>query len=368
VKIALSADGLTFAKANYYDQDNHNGQNAGVASIYTLDSSSSSWVQRGTDIHGAPGDMLGVTISLSADGQTVSIGNFGISNAGQVRIFTWGSSDWVQLGAGIDGEAANDRASTGTLSEDGRTVAISSQGNDGVAGVDTGHVRVFIWEASNWVQLGTDIDGEAAHDYSGHAGLSADGRTVAIGAYANDGAGDHAGHVRVYTYDESNWVQLGGDIDGEAAHDESGAFGAELSADGRTVAIGARSNDGGGPNSGHVRIYSWDSSSWVQVGADINGEARDDWSGWSISLTSDGQTVAIGAIANDGGGDNAGHVRVFTWDSSSWVQVGADIDGSGAGQQMSIYNSVALSGNGQTMATSSGYKADAGTATIYHLN
>ena len=50
---------------------------------------------------------------------------------------------------------------------------------------------------------------------------------------------------------------------------------------------------------------------WTQVGADIDGEAAGDWSGYSVSLSSDGSTVAIGAIYNDGNGAQAGHVRIL---------------------------------------------------------
>ena len=57
-------------------------------------------------------------------------------------------------------------------------------------------------------------------------------------------------------------------------------------------------------NSGHVRIYAWNSatSAWEQQGADIDGEAAGDQSGYSVSLSSDGTTVAIGAHRNDGNG------------------------------------------------------------------
>jgi len=48
-------------------------------------------------------------------------------------------------------------------------------------------------------------------------------------------------------------TQLGADIDGEAAYDESGAAVA-LSSDGNRLAIGADGNDGNGFNSGHVRV------------------------------------------------------------------------------------------------------------------
>ena len=50
---------------------------------------------------------------------------------------------------------------------------------------------------------------------------------------------------------------------------------------------------------------------WKQIGQDIDGEHVDDQSGWSVSLSDDGNIVAIGAIGNDGNGNNAGHVSSY---------------------------------------------------------
>ena len=88
--------------------------------------------------------------------------------------------------------------------------------------------------------------------------------------------------------------QLGSDINGETTGDQSGRS-VSSSSDGTIVAIGAWYNDGNGTSSGHVRVYSWDGSNWDQLGSDIDGEAADDQSGWSVSLSSDGTIVAIGA-------------------------------------------------------------------------
>ncbi|OUX36946.1 MAG: hypothetical protein CBE26_04285, partial [Kiritimatiellaceae bacterium TMED266] len=69
------------------------------------------------------------------------------------------------------------------------------------------------------IQLGTDIDGEAAQDLSGHSvALSSDGSIVAIGAHNNDGKGSGSGHVRLYQWDGSSWNQLGSDINGESLY------------------------------------------------------------------------------------------------------------------------------------------------------
>ena len=133
---------------------------------------------------------------------------------------------------------------------------------------------------------------------------------VAIGAVGNDGNGSESGHVRVYEYSGGSWSQLGSDIDGEAASDQSGNS-VSLNSDGDRVAIGARYNDGTGSSAGHVRIYSWNGSSWNQLGGDINGEAANDNFGTFVSMNSDGNTVAVGARFNDANGSDAGHVRIF---------------------------------------------------------
>ncbi len=110
----------------------------------------------------------------------------------------------------------------------------------------------------------------------------------------------------------TDFSQMGSDIDGEAASDYSGRT-LSLSSDGTIVAIGAYGNDGNGSMAGHVRVYEWNngSSSWVQKGSDIDGENADDFSGSSVSLSSDGTIVAIGAYKNDENGSLAGHVRVY---------------------------------------------------------
>jgi hypothetical protein len=62
-----------------------------------------------------------------------------------------------------------------------------------------------------------------------------------------------------------------------------------------------------------VRIYQNQSGSWTQIGSDIDGEAAGDMSGISVSISSDGSVVAIGAPANNGtNGSSSGHVRVYT--------------------------------------------------------
>ncbi len=358
--VSLSSDGTIVAIGAHANDGN--GSNAGHVRVYQ--NVSGTWTQLGGDIDGeAAVDLSGYSVSLSSDGTIVAIGAYGNdgngSYAGHVRVYQNVSGTWTQLGGDIDGEAASDLSGLSvSLSSDGNTVAIGAPGNDG-NGSDAGHVRVYQYTSNTWIQLGLDIDGEAASDQSGHSvSLSSDGTIVAIGAPYNDGNGSDAGHVRVYQNVSGTWTQLGVDIDGEAAGDASG-YSVSLSSDGTIVAIGALfANDGNGSDAGHVRVYQYTSPNWTQLGLDIDGEAASDLSGHSVSLSSDGTIVAIGAFANAGNGSDAGHVRVYQNVSGTWTQLGGDIDGENANDWSG--HSVSLSSDGTIVAI--GAKNNDGTA------
>ena len=348
--VSLSGDGSIVAIGGRYNDGN--GNNSGHVRVYAWDGTA--WTQRGLDFDGeAANDNYGETVSLSGDGSVVAIGgrnNDGNgSNSGHVRVYAWDGTAWTQRGLDIDGEAANDSSGGSvSLSDDGSVVAIGAHGNDG-NGNNSGHVRVYAWNSTAWTQRGLDIDGEAAGDSSGGSvSLSGDGSVVAIGAApANSDIGYYSGYVRVYYWDSTAWTQRGLNFDGEAAFDFSGRS-VSLNGDGSVVAIGADGNDGNDTYSGHVRVYAWDGTAWTQRGLDIDGEAAGDFSGGSVSLSSDGSVVAIGAHRNGGNGISSGHVRVYAWDGTAWMQRGLDFDGEAANDNYG--RSVSLSGDGSVVA------------------
>ena len=315
-----------------------------------LTATAASSTRLGADIDGeAAENYSGWSVTSSSDGTTVAIGARGnTAYTGHVRVYKYINSAWTQIGADIDGEAVEDNSGFSvSISSDGTTVAIGAPYNDGV-GSNAGQVRVYKYTAGAWTQIGADIDGEAAGDISGYSvAISSDGATVAIAAPTNDGGGNNAGQVRVYQYINNTWTKIGADIDGEAIYDESGTAVA-ISSDGTTVAIGAIGNAGGGSVAGHVRVYKNITGTWTKIGADIDGEAAGDYSGRSVAISSDGTTVAIGAPYNDGGGSDAGQVRVYKNIAGTWTKIGTDIDGEAAGDQSG--RSVAISSDGTTVA------------------
>jgi len=244
-----------------------------------------------------------------------------------------------RVGANIDGESAGDEfGRTASFSSDGTIVAVGGPKNDGTTGTyddNRGHARVFKYVNNAWSQLGQDIDGEASDDHFGSVvSLSSDGTRVAISAPNHDSA---RGHVRVYAYDGTVWSKLGSDIDGVNVGDAFGSS-VSLSGDGNRVAIGAPNHDSA---RGHVRVYEYSGGVWNLLDADIDGVATGDAFGYSVSLSGTGDRLVVGAPDHD---SSRGHARVYAYSASTWSQIGADIDGLAVGDKYG--SSVSLTNDG----------------------
>ena len=370
---SINGDGTIVAVGAIYNTGNGNAYNSGHVRIFQYNDIS--WVQLGTDIEGEDDhDYSGYSVSLNNDGTIVAIGATGNDGngyySGHTRIYRYNDISWVQLGTDIDGENQYDESGyTVSLNDDGTIVAIGSIYNVGTTTSNAGHVRIYQYNDISWVQLGQDIDGEAENDYSGRSiSLNSDGTIVAIGAYLNDGTASNAGHVRIYQYNDISWVQLGQDIDGKTSNEFSGKS-VSLNNNGTIVVIGSY---GYTSYTGLTRIYQYNDVSWVQMGSDIYAENSSDQFGWSTSINGDGTIIAIGAHYNDGTTtSNAGHVRIFQYNSTdnSWYQLGQDIDGEAVDDNSGY--SISLNNNGTRIAIGAyhndGNGNNSGHVRIYEL-
>ena len=322
--------------------------------------------QLGSDINGGTGwDEFGYAVATSQDGSRVAIGSWGYENystIGRVDVYEWDGTTWSQLGTGTMGEATSDGFGFSVaLSNDGTRLAVGAYLNDG-GGSNSGHVRVYDWNGTAWAQTGADIDGASTGDYSGSSlALSSNGSRLAIGSPKHDA---DRGHVRVFDWTGTAWVQTGLDIDGEAINDRLGTS-VTISADGNRLAIGAPGNDGTGEDSGHVRIYNWTGTAWVQTGTDIDGDYTGDQFGSSVAISEDGSWLAIGAPLNDGNGSNSGHVRIYVWNGVAWEQWDGDIDGRAVG----VYSgwAVALARDASRLVVGAPYSSPVGHVRVFGL-
>lgn len=255
----------------------------------------------------------------------------------------------VQIGQTIIGEAKGDKSGFRTaVSENGKIVAIGAPFNDG-NGSYSGHVRIYENVSGTWIQLGQDIDGELAGNQSGSSlSLSADGKIVAIGAYLNSGNGSKSGHIRIYQYNENSaiWMQIGQDIDGNSSGYEIGLNEFGFSSDGNFIAIGARQWNLSLP--GEVRVFQNISNVWTQIGQTLIGENNDDQFGYAVALSNGGDILAISAPENNVNGQRSGSVKVYQYIAGMWTQLGQTIEGMKAEER--IGTSLGLSSNGNILA------------------
>ena len=337
-------------------------------SISTQPSRTTQWVQVGADIDGeAPQDWSGFAVALSSDGTVLAIGALrndgGGSNAGHVRVYVNMGEAWVQRGSDVDGATPDDFfGSSVALSADGTILAVGARRADSVNGVLTGHVQVYRWLGSARQRMGLPIVGAASEDEFGYSvSLSDDGTILAVGARFNTEGGDRAGQVQVFAWTGTDWAQRGTDLNGSSAGDRFGDS-VSLSSDGSVVACGADQSDNSGAP-GYVRIYQWNGSLWMQQGTTLFGFSSFDDFGESVSLSGDGNVVAVGA-------DRGNYVAIFRNDGTDWLQIGQTIRGAAPFDWFGI--SVSLSVNGDTvviggrMNDSNG--SDSGHALVYRLS
>lgn len=345
--VSISSDGTIVAIGAKYNGNSNTGH------VRVFENINNTWTQIGQDIDGEnTGDEFGSSISLNDNGTVVAIGAplVGTGETGQVQVFENINNVWIQIGEDIDGEAAIDIFGFSVdLNTSGTIIAIGAFGASSNTQSDTGHVRVFENINNTWTQIGQDIDGEAMEDFSGVVSINDTGNIVAIGAPNNDANGESSGQVRVFENVNNTWTQIGQSIIGEAAGDHSGTS-ISMSSDGSIIAIGATFNNSTNEiPPGHVRVYENINNTWIQVGQDIDGDADDELFGTSVSLNDNGTVLAVGATFSEGvNGEDSGQVKVYKTQNDNWIQIGDNIDGEA---ELNLFGaSVSLSSSGDTLA------------------
>ncbi|MBT5530194.1 MAG: T9SS type A sorting domain-containing protein [Cytophagia bacterium] len=155
-------------------------------------------------------DFSSTAISLCSNGNIIAIGspnnkNGSLLRAGMVRVYEWDGSSWIQRGKDLKGNKELDLFGNSVcLDQDGNTLVIGADDLN-VSNGGRGYVDVYSWNAIEWIHKGSTILGEQEFDQAGFVSINADGNVIAIGSEDNDGTGDHAGHVRVFSI---NWVGL----------------------------------------------------------------------------------------------------------------------------------------------------------------
>jgi hypothetical protein len=305
--VALSADGNTLAVGADLedsaatvvngDDTNNAAANAGAAYVYTR--SGVTWTQQAyiKAANAGAGDEFGRSLALAADGATLAVGAFGEDSAA----------------TGIDGNGAEDCAA----------------GTPVNCAADSGAVYVYTRSGTAWSQQHyIKASNTGALDRFGWSvALSGDGGTLAVGAHLEDGVGGdeggntapNAGAVYVYTRSGNDWSREAYVKASNAGAGDDFGQSVALSFDGDTLAVGAFGETGsssgiGGDETGNTGTFAgaayaftrsagvWSQRNYVKAS---NTENLDRYA-WSLALSGDGTTLAVGAYSEDSSASGIG--------------------------------------------------------------
>src|SRR6266550_2715751 len=257
--VAVSGDGNTAIVGGPSD-------NRTLGAAWVFSRSGDVWTQQGNKLVGSgAGEPAlprgqGMSVALSADGNTAIVGGWGAEGA---WVFTRSGGVWSQQGKKLVGTGAVGRARQGTsvaLSADGNTAILGGPGDnrwDRLAPFGlgaTGAAWVFTRSDSIWTQQNKLVSSSAVARLGTSVALSADGNIAVVGGFAEDG-----GVALVFTRNGAQWAQEK-KLAGTCAVGKS-APSVALSADGSVIMLGA-SNDNGGL--GAAWVFTRGGSYWTE--------------------------------------------------------------------------------------------------------
>lgn len=415
------------------DQSDNSASNAGAVYVFTRSTNSpEAWQQQAylKASNAGAGDSFGQALSLSADGNTLAVGAHGensnattingdesndaSNDSGAAYVFTRNAGSWAQqayikasdssqsdlFGVAVALSADGNTLAVGASGEDSDEVGISLDGNKyNFSASNSGAVYVFTRSSENWSQQAyVKASNSGAGDAfgGGSLGLSSDGNVLAVGAIHEssnatgingneiDNSSERSGAAYVFRRNTGQWTQEAYIKASNAEAFDLFASKLALSAEGNTLAVGAMNEKSSAvgingdqtrndtSNSGAVYVFTHTLGSWTQE-AYIKASNTDesDEFGSSITISSDGNTLAVGAPRERGFDKgingyeasnnyvNAGAVYVFkrddVWSQQAYVKASNTWGGD------TFAGSVALSADGDTLVVGAKYEKSKAT-------
>jgi len=356
---SLSSDGGTVVATapNHFSGGSVNQLKLPTGGWVDVESSPSSFLHI-TDLQAGNG--FGQSVSVSADEGTVVVGasndNSTANDAGAIYVFTRPTGGWeastptpVRLLAS-DGAARDGFGQSVSVSSDGGVIAVGANGD----GSNSGSVYVFIRPSGGWSTSATSVkltasDGASGDQFGGALSLSGDGNTLVVGAARdNGGGGVNSGSAYAFTKPTAGWstsaAQAKLTVSDGAANDRFGGS-LSVSADGGVIVVGAIGTPFLGRTSDAAYVFTRPMAGWATSNAPVkitpsDGGAANAQFGGSVSVSGDGNTIVVGALAANGTVDDTGAAYVFTKPATGWAAAsttvkltmadGADRDSFGA--------------------------------------
>ena len=241
----------------------------------------------------------------------------------------------------------------------GVTAAINTDGNTAIVGVPghnnaKGIACIFTRNGDAWIEQAKLLasDGSIGDRFGYSVAFSGNGNIIAIGAPAHNGC---KGIVHVYNRSGDVWTEQVKLLASDGAYGDRFGISLAISSDGNTIVIGANSDDNdNGDGAGSAYIFTRTDDGWVE---DVKLLASDgdrcDWFGSAVSTNSNGTIVIIGAHWHN---DGKGAAYIYNCTTDEWVEEA----------KLEVSNghwfgySVSMNNNGDTAIVGSNSRDDGG--------
>ncbi len=327
-------------------------------------------------------DMFGASVALSGDGNTLAVGahnegsafiddqeNDLFDGAGAVYMFEWSGEEWVQQAyLKADWPFKGDRFGWSVaLSHGGERLGVGAPYELG------GAIYVFERSDNQWEQQDhIKASNPEEDDFFGSSiALSGDGETLVAGAFGEDGEGNsvpNSGAVYTFSLTGSEWKE---DVCIKASQpvaEDLFGFSVALSEDGETLAVGAGQQ---GLAEGAAYVFTRTGEMWTeQALLKASNPSADDRFGAAVALSENGHVIAVGAPGQasstmadetDTSAAGAGAAYVFSLKDGAWEQ--QSYLKSPHAQGGDFFGNVALSADASTLAVGA-YGENYGTSGI----
>ena len=423
--VALSADGSTMAVGAVGEDSSGRGINvkrtdhSAVSSgaVYVFTRKGPAWAQQAylKASNADAGDEFGTSLALSNDGNTLAVGaeseesaakgvngnqtDNSVAGAGAAYVFTRDAGVWSQeayVKASNTGQAEGDEFGYSVaLSGDAGTLAVGAHSEHSAAtGIDgdqndhsldaSGAVYLFtrnghLWSQQAYVKPWNTTTRAALFGYS--VALNANGKTMAVGAYDENGG---RGALYIFARSGDTWTQQTRLQASNAESNDQMTSSLAISADGNTIAAGAYDEEsfltgvqpptagaqdeplrvpGADPlSTGAAYVFVRTGNTWTQQAyIKATNAHKYDQFGWAIALSSDGNTLAVGAHFESGAATGlngnqsdhsaefAGAAYVYTRSGTTWSPA-AYVKAPNAQANAEFGLSVALNNDGTILA------------------
>lgn len=221
-----------------------------------------------------------------------------------------------------DYEAPGSAAGTNTYFID---IRVTDSQNSNVNTVKINVTNVSDVPANAWLtpmQFKLDASDKAAGDQFGISNtISRDGNTIVVGARHSYVGGVDVGAAYVFVKNSGVWSQQAKLVASDGAFNDQFGQSVAISSDGNTVIVGAHGQDVGGSDAGAAYIFVRSGTTWTQqTKLQATDKQAGDWFGINVALSANGNTALVGARYEDTGALNAGAAYVFTRGGTNWAQ------------------------------------------------